>query len=280
LCKDCGIQFLSKPRKVNLQKVLWKKYVWHRQTISQLAKHYGKSKSWVRQQLDEAPVTPKKVKRCSTVIVADVTFVKRIFGVGVIRSPHLKKNLYWKKVATETSELYHELRWETEKMGIEITAAVIDGKPGIIEAFWDLPVQMCHFHQMQIMTRYLTTRPKTFAGQTLRHISLLIPRSNYEDMGMMLNSWHDEFGEFLKEKTYNHDTKRWHYTHKRLRSAHRSLARNLYILYTYQRYPRLNIPNTTNSLDGSFSHLKDMLRIHRGLKKDRKLKLINEILSK
>jgi len=33
-------------------------------------------------------------------------------------------------------------------------------------------------------------------------------------------------------------------------------------------------------LDGSFAHLKDMLRIHRGMKKDRKLKMINEILAK
>ena len=230
--------------------------------------------------MDSAPIATKKVKRCATVVVADVTFVKKTFGVGVIRSPHLKKNLFWKAVRTENTELYHELRWEAEKMRIEITAAVIDGKPGIIEAFWDVPVQMCHFHQIQIMTRYLTTRPKTFAGQTLRHISLLIPKSNYDDMLFVLKAWNDEFGEFLKEKTYNHDTKRWHYTHKRVRSAYRSITRNLELLYTYQKYSELNIPNTTNSLDGSFSHLKDMLRIHRGLKKDRKLKLISEILSK
>lgn len=274
------MQFLSKSRKISLQKVLWKKYVWHRQTITQLAREYSRSKTWIRQQLDNAPTIVKKITRCSTVIVADTTFVKRTFGVGVIRSPHLKKNLFWKAVQTENVNLYHELRWETEKMGIEITAVVIDGKPGIFEAFWDVPIQMCHFHQIAIMTRYLTTRPKTFAGQTLRHIALLIPKSNLYDMESVLKSWLDEFGEFLKEKTYNHNTKRWHYTHKRLRSAHRSITRNLPILYTYQKYPELRIPNTTNSLDGSFAHLKDMLRIHRGMKKDRKLKMINEILSK
>jgi len=30
---------------------------------------------------------------------------------------------------------------------------------------------------------------------------------------------------------------------------------------------------TTNSLEGSFSHFKELLRVHRGLKKKRKLKL-------
>jgi len=139
---------------------------------------------------------------------------------------------------------------------------------------------MCQFHQIAIMTRYLTTRPKLIAGQTLRHIALCIPKSNEGEMKEVLNVWHEKWKDFLKEKTFNPQTRRWFYTHKRLRSAFRSIKRNLPILYTHQKYPELNIPNTTNSLDGTFSHLKDMLRIHRGLKKSRKLKMIDEILSK
>ena len=263
-----------------MQKVLWKKYVWKRQTAKQLAEEYQRSESWIRQQLDKFPVTKREIKPRAVVIVADMTFVKRTFGVAVIRAPHLKENLIWKTALTENAAAYHELRWRLERRGFEITAAVIDGRPGLIEVFWDVPIQMCHFHQMRIMTRYLTTRPKLIAGQALRHISLIIPNSNEDEMKQALNEWHEKWKEFLKEKTYNPRTKRWLYTHKRLRSAYRSVARNLPSLYTYQKYPELNIPNTTNSLDGTFSHLKDMLRIHRGLKKNRKLKMIDEILSK
>ncbi|MBI2465316.1 hypothetical protein HYV64_04190, partial [Candidatus Shapirobacteria bacterium] len=36
--------------------------------------------------------------------------------------------------------------------------------------------------------------------------------------------------------------------------------------------------NTNNSLEGSFAHLKDKVRLHRGLKTKRKMKLINQIL--
>lgn len=209
-----------------------------------------------------------------------MTFVKRTFGVAVIRAPHLKKNLAWKMSLTENALIYHEIRWQAEKDGFEIQAAVIDGRPGLIEVFWNVPIQMCHFHQIAIVTRYLTTRPKLPAGQTLKHIAMKIPKSNENEMKKLLDEWHNEWKEFLKEKTYNPETKRWFYTHKRLRSAYRSITRNLPMLYTYQKYPELKIPNTTNSLDGTFSHLKDMLRIHRGLKKNRKLKMIDEILSK
>jgi hypothetical protein len=214
------------------------------------------------------------------VVVADTTFFKRTFGVAVIRSPHLKKNLAWFETKTETALTYHELRWQIDKKGFEIQAAVVDGKSGLIEVFWDVPIQMCQFHQIAIMTRYLTTKPKLLAGQTLRHIALQITKSNQDEMQKLLDDWYAIWGDFLKEKSFNYLTKRRYYTHKRLRSAYRSITRNLPHLYTYQKYPELNIPNTTNSLDGSFAHLKDMLRIHRGLKKDRKLKMIDEILSK
>ncbi len=45
-----------------------------------------------------------------------------------------------------------------------------------------------------------------------------------------------------------------------------------------QKYPELNIPNTSNTLDGSFTHLKDKVDLHHGLRKDRRYKLIREIL--
>lgn len=116
--KICGNLLYQKPRKVTAYAVLENR---RERLIIQLVKEYSKSKSWIRQQLDDAPVFPKKVNGCLTVIVADVTFNKRTFGVGVIRSPHLKKNLFWKEnTKTETVNFYHELRWETEKWDLKL----------------------------------------------------------------------------------------------------------------------------------------------------------------
>lgn len=176
-----------------------------------------------------------------------MTFHRRTFGVCVLRSPHLKQNLFWKSAETETTSIYHECRRELEKMGYKIQAAVIDGKQGVASVFWDVPVQLCQFHQIKTVTRYLTTRSKLPAGQALRKLALRLTKSTEEKFVLELNKWHEEWKGFLKEKSFNPETKRWYYTHKRLRSAYRSLRTNIYYLFTYQRYPELHIPNTTNS---------------------------------
>ncbi len=62
-------------------------------------------------------------------------------------------------------------------------------------------------------------------------------------------------------------------------SAHRSIQTNLLYPFTYQQYPHLKIPNTTNSLDGYFSKLTQLLNTHRGLTIDRRYRLIQEILA-
>jgi hypothetical protein len=52
---------------------------------------------------------------------------------------------------------------------------------------------------------------------------------------------------------------------------------NLFYLFTYQQYPGLNIPNTTNSLDGCFTYMKELVRVHGGANKTLKRKIIQEI---
>lgn len=212
-------------------------------------------------------------------MVADITFFKRTFGVCVFRSPHLKKNLFWKICRTETKALYAFCRYQLERRGFELKAIVIDGKLSVREVFNDIPTQVCHFHQLQIITRYLTTRPKLIASQELRRLSSTLTKNNEKRFTVNLEEWYSRWEIFLKEKTINPYTNSWFYTHKRLRSAYHSLKNNLPYLFTYQKYPYLNIPNTTNSLDGSFSHLKEKVKLHRGLKAKRKLKIIFELLS-
>ena len=56
-------------------------------------------------------------------------------------------------------------------MGYTINAIVLDGRPGVRQLFADIPAQMCHFHQKQIITRYLTNNPKLEAGIELKKIN-------------------------------------------------------------------------------------------------------------
>ena len=68
-----------------------------------------------------------------------------------------------------------------------------------------------------------------------------------------LGLWYDKWKIFLNGRTVNIETGKSHYTHKRLRSAYRSLKTNSKWLFTWYDYIDLNIPNTTNGIDGHFS---------------------------
>ncbi len=91
-----------------------------------------------------------------------------------------------------------------------------------------------------------------------------------------LELWFIKWKTFLNERTTNPKTGKSHYTHKRLRSAYRSLKTNLNWLFTWSDYMELKIPNTTNAIDGHFSDLKNKLRNHNGLSIERKRKFIDD----
>lgn len=198
----------------------------------------------------------------------------------MVRAPHLKKNLYVREVQTESTDVYRQGRTVLEKQGYLLKAIVLDGRPGVRQIFSDIPVQMCHFHQKQIITRYLTNNPKLPASRELKIVVRTLCETNENDFVAALDAWHMQWSVFLKERTIDPVTRKWHYTHKRLRSAYRSLRLNLPYLFTYQKYPDLNIPNTTNSLDGCFAYLKELLRVHRGSTKSLKYKIIEEVLGR
>ena len=216
-----------------------------------------------------------------TVIIADTTFWGRTYGVCVFRSPTLKKNIWWHEVESERMAHYRYGKAILEEKGWTILAAVVDGRRGFLKVFNDIPVQMCQFHQIKQVTKYLTRKPKTEAGLELRTLVLTLTKTDEATFTKMLNEWYAKYVDFIEEKTVEEfvtGRKKWYYTHKNVRSAYRSLETNLRNLFTYLKYPELNIPNTTNSLDGSFSPLKKKLGVHHGLRKDRRYKVISALL--
>lgn len=256
---------------------MWHAYVWSKQTLAQLAETHGKSIPWVQKMLDVYELPPVKIIPQPLVLLADVTFFGRGYGILVFRSQLLKQNIYWKEITQETPAVYREARKELENKGFTITGIVLDGKRGVREVFSDIPVQMCQFHQTAILKRYLTSRPKTKAGQELRAIGLALTILTEQDFEIVLSKWYERWKDFLKEKTIAPDEKHWNYTHRRMRSAYRSLKTNMPFLFTYQKYPELKMPNTTNSIDGFFGKTKMLLQVHRGLTQERRYKAIQEI---
>jgi len=137
---------------------------------------------------------------------------------------------------------------------------------------------MCQFHQSAIIRRYLTKKPKLKAAQELMEVVDLMKRTNKESFVGALQLWFDKWEYFLNERTINPINGKSFYTHKRLRSAYRSLKNNLSWLFTWYDHFELNIPNTTNAIDGHFADLKNKLRNYNGLSIQRKRKFIDGFL--
>ncbi|MFA6256330.1 MAG: hypothetical protein WC606_04035 [Candidatus Absconditabacterales bacterium] len=193
----------------------------------------------------------------------------------VFRSYELKENLLWKEVKWETFQAYKDGIKYLQDQGWIIKAIVCDGKRGLLGGL-NLPVQMCVFHQKQIMRRYITKTPKLEANKELQDISGLIGIIKKTTIQERLEDRHRRYKDFLLEK--NNKGK---YVHTRTRKAYRSLKNNLQYLYTFSDYEGIiDIPKTTNSIESTFSHMKQKVGLHRGLKKQRKLRLIDQFLGK
>jgi len=197
------------------------------------------------------------------------------FGLLVAKDIIHKEPIAYNFIEIETKEAYKNLIMQIEDKGFIINAVVLDGKPGIISLFEDIPLQMCHFHMKAITTRKLTRKPKLNASIDLKRIVSYLGSISSCRFTYMLNAWSKRYQSFIDEKVADDSKRGWHYKHKNIRSAYRSLKRFLPYLFIYKKYPDLKIPTTTNYLDGGcFSPLKDLLRVHRGTSIKMRRKLI------
>lgn len=251
--------------------------MYNKQTYRQLADCYGFTIHTVQRRLDKVVVGYPEVEAREMLVIADTTFFGD-FGVTVLRDWYERKNIFVRFVEKETVQTYREGMRYLKTSGAKVLGLVVDGKRGLLQAFSQIPVQMCQFHQKQIVKRYITQNPRLEASKELMAIVNKLPNTDAEAFTALLDTWYQQWTDFLKERTICLETGCCSYTHRRLRSAYFSLRRNLPCLFTYQRYPDLNMPNTTNSLDGSFSSLKKFVNLHQGLRRRRKIKLIKQLL--
>ncbi len=284
-CQECFFRFRNKRKRKQCPHWIPKAYSEYssgKQTLQELSKVYGRNRKTIQKYFDlhfpctgEVTVHPHPV--C---VVLDATFFGRRYGILVARSGG--RNLLWKEIHGEKIRYYEGLLDDLVFAGFSFSAFVIDGRRGVRnlleQKFPSVPIQLCQFHQIQTITRHLSRKPKLEAGKELREIALTLTKTRRDKFSEEIQEWHKKWEDFLKEKTVNHETKRWNYTHKRLRSAYTSLKNNLPWLFSFQDFPGLHIPNTTNSYDGSFAHWKNKIKIHRGLSKERRKKMIDYFL--
>lgn len=165
---------------------------------------------------------------------------------------------------------------------------VSDGGTGFkkaVKKVWPhTKVQRCVFHAFCQVKRYVTSKPNSAAGIELYALSkdlLSIKTSTAaEEWIDRFVEWMAKYNRFLSQMTYD-ENGHGRPTHERLIKAQRSLERLLRdgTLFTYLD-PKLrkkipDIPSTNNQIEGSInSRLREMLREHRGLSIERRIKAV------
>lgn len=163
---------------------------------------------------------------------------------------------------------------------------VSDGGQGFLSAVkqvWpDTQVQRCVFHAYSQARRYTTRNPRLVPGRELLLIAneLLHIKTEKEALTWLRKyfDWCKCWDEFLAEKTFIEG--RYVFTHERLRKAKTSLNRliNSGHLVTYLD-PLLSLggvlPSMNNVIEGGVNApIREMLRLHRGLSLNRRIKAI------
>lgn len=219
---------------------------------------------------------PKLTPRTCTVAI-DTTYFGRTFGVTIFRDVTNKVILHWVFVRKENILSHIDGINYLLENGITILGFVVDG-------FWSFythyrmkyDIQMCQKHMADLIRRETTLRPKLQASKELKKLADQLSSMNSKAFTLKYNGWLIRWDEFLKEKSYSTSLKKYIYTHERLRKAVRSINRYLPYLFTFER--NRWIPNTNNSLEGFNSGLKITMKVHNGLRADRKAKLIHHYL--
>ena len=242
-----------------------------RQTLSQHFRLY-----FTRVALWQAPSSIR-------ILILDGTYIHRRTLVALI-ALNERGEAYWQFVPWETAETWGSLliRLPCPKV------VVCDGQKGLlkkINALWpETAIQRCHFHVAKLARRYLTTRPKTQAGQDIKALVHALPRARtlHAARGWRhaYEAWERRYAALLAERTHYDDgvRVRWWYTHRNLRGV-RSLIHGAYPhLFTYLQIP--GTPNTTNHLEGGVNAgIAEALRLHRGLRLHQKKTLVSVLLA-
>ena len=277
-CKDCNKQFIGGKRRDKSQVIT--DYVEGKQTLIQLSAKYKVSERTIRRDLEEMRFVHCVAKYKDVTIQLDTTYWGRNFGLMVIKDTLRNKVLWHKYVRSETIAQYMEgISW-LKSQGFKIYAAVIDGMRGLAQALYPIPVQMCQFHQILIIRRYLTKEPDLEASNELLELVKNITRMDKDSFIGAFNEWYVKYKDVLNERVQDKRIKRHTppYMRPRLRSAYLSLKRNMPLLWTFYDHPETGLPDTNNAIEGMFSDIKGKLRVHRGVSKDNRRKLLDEYI--
>ena len=278
-CKDCQNCFTpTRPDVSAANRFVWfRKWISGKQRIEDIAMESEYSSRQLRRWFDDylasAPEWTIQRRKAYHVLI-DGTWFSEDHCLIVYRDADSKSTIYYRFAEGENEyEIIQDLQM-FKSIRLRISSFTTDGGEDIIRAIkYVYPYatrQRCVVHIERECLGWLTQHPKSSAGILLRRLVCQIShiRTNNDKLYWIkeLNKWHEDYEEFIKQKTVNKETGELTYTHDSVRRAYVHLHRAIPNMFKYIDEP--DVPNNTNSLESFFGHLKDNLRIHRGLSQE------------
>jgi transposase-like protein len=246
-----------------------------RQTYRTLCRESGYSKDTLQKTFYAFLEQPPRVKiiKCDKVhLRMDGTYFARFCLVAYQND----EDGYTQLIRFTDKERFEEIKEDLDnliRLGVQLESITTDGHKSVLKAIRksaaapQVVVQGCLVHIQRMCLMWLTKYPKHTAAQELRAIVLLLLKIRTDNDKLywinQLQVWHQRHKAYLSERTKNDQTDRYWYTHKLLRRSYYLIKRALPDMFHY--LPNPAIPNTTNGIEGYFSHLKNHLDLHRGL---------------
>lgn len=275
MCKGCGILFTRNNPEQRLEnRFIWfKKWILERQTFKTLSRDSDLSIDTLQRIfytfLERSPKV-KILKRSNVHLRLDATYFEQF--CMLCYQDH--EDGYTQLIRFSDGEHFSEIKEDLDnliKLGVRIESITTDGHKSILKAIKkslpDVLVQRCLVHIQRMCLLWLTRFPKHVAGVELRQIVLLLLRIKTDNDRLAwtteLARWNEHHKAYIQEKTIHEQTGRYWYKHKLIRRSYFTIKRALPNMFHYLANPA--IPNTTNGIEGFFSHLKNHLDLHRGL---------------
>jgi len=179
----------------------------------------------------------------------------------IVTSKYLKRENYF-----AACQLFKEL----SAKGIKPTAITIDGNTSVTRALrevWpNIIIQRCIVHIQRQGLSWLRMHPKLKPSIHLRKILLTVTSiSNYQEKQKFIldfKNWENRFGKMVSRL----DSK--HKIFSDLQRTRSLVIHALPDMFHYLDDP--NIAKSTNKLEGYFSRLKQLYRLHSGLSKEKR----------
>jgi len=277
-CNDCGYRFrnLRLPSDCDI----WNAYQEGKQTIAELAKLFNTSESTIKRRLHNISKEWRlpDLHGMSGFIHLDATYWGHNWGVMAAIDTTTGQPLYMSFIRSETNQDYKDAVQSIEERGYTIRGMVIDGKQALFTIFSGYKIQMCQFHMKQIIKRYLTNNPRLKVARALKELTNSLTKAEKNVFTSEYRKWKENWNQTLNHKSQLKSGK-MQYTHKRLRSAMRSLDFYLPYLFTCQESECQGMPNTNNKIEGTFTDLKKNLNNHSGMSVGNRKRFISGFFS-